>query len=47
MAFFLEMPGPQCQGRRVGKEKSWEIRLEKHLRFRLWESVLRIFDEIL
>lgn len=48
MAFFLEKSGrPWCQEYRVAKEKLWEMRLEKHLRFRFWEAVLRIFDEIL
>lgn len=43
--FFLEKSGgPLCQEHRVGQEKLREMKQDNPFRFRLWKSVLRIFD---
>lgn len=46
--FFFRgnLAGP-IPGVRVSKEKLWDMRSEKHFRSSPWDSVLRIFDEIL
>ena len=45
---FLGKSGrPQYQEYRIGKEKLWELRSDRHFRLRHWKAVLRSFGEIL